>query len=145
MSGIAENGELHYSYVIDRLAAQLQSHISAVEELKKSIALYDAVTTSKKQYKELIIKALENLRELRESIVESVVYLMNAASKARSDEIEDAEALLEYYLEAAYKFERRILEDLNNRIDCKDDINSLDETKALVESALNVIRSYKRV
>ncbi len=138
-------GDGVYSYMIDRLAIQLQSHISLINETEKSIALFDAMKVSVKERKEVIEKALDNLRELRESMKETITYLVKEAEGASPSEIEDLEALLEYYIEAAYKLERRTLEKVDSRIGCSGDLKALDDLKSTVLKALDVIRTFKRV
>jgi len=133
-----------YSYMIDRLAVQLQTHISTLEEIQKSLALYDALRRSKTQ-KNVIENTLQNLRELRQSMLESIRYLMNEASNASVEDLEDAEALLEYFLEAGYKYEHRVLEEIKKRVGHGEELKLLDQMKSLVEEALDKIRSYKRI
>ncbi len=133
-----------YSYMIDRLAVQLQTHISTLDEIQKSLALYDALRSSRTR-KDIIENTLQNLRELRQSMLESIEYLMNEARNASTEDLEDAEALLEYFLEAGYKYEHRVLEEVKKRIGHEEELRSLDQMKGLVEEALDKIRSYKRV
>lgn len=133
-----------YSYMIDRLAAQLQTHISALKDIEKSISLYDALRNPKEQ-KDVIESALQNLRELHQGIAESIKYLVDKAEGATKENLEDAEVLLEYFLEAAYKYEQRILKEVETRIGYKEELIVLNQLKSLVEKALDLLRSHKRV
>jgi len=133
----------YYSYLVDRLAAQLQTHIAAVEELQKAVSFYDA-TRGSQASRERLEKALESLRSLREAIEESIGNLVNKAVHATPDALEDSIVLLEYFIEAAYKAEERALREALGRVDCSNDIEKLKSLRDKVLDTLNSIKALMK-
>lgn len=128
-----------YDYVIDKLAVQLQGHIQALEEVRKYISLYDA-TRGSSASKEALEESLRNLRDLRRGIIENMQYLKANVNAASREALEDAEALIAYYLEAAYKSEVRVLEEVKGKLECDDDLKELSELEKLARSILDALK-----
>jgi sialic acid synthase SpsE len=121
-------GESVASYLIDKLAFILEQHLTLVSEVEASAARLSA---GAREHSELV-KSLENLRSLRESLMQIFSEIQNRAETIPSSYLDDAFALIGYYIEAAAKGEMRALQYASRFVDVKSDI---EEVEALVAKA----------
>jgi len=116
------------SYIIDKLAFILEQHLTLVSEVEANAARLRAGGKARGE----LVKSLENLRSLRESLIQLFDEILNRAESMPSSYLDDAFALIGYYVEAAAKGEMRALQYASRFVDVRPD---LEELEALVAKA----------
>ncbi|MDM7275739.1 MAG: hypothetical protein P3X22_006465 [Thermoprotei archaeon] len=118
----------------DGLAQALHEHLDLLEEAARSIAILRA---SGNIDQEPLKTALERLKANRNKISEQVKAIGEMDVTGREEDvIEDIIALLGYYVEIAYINERRLLLEVKDTLDTREDLESLEKLKGSAELVL---------
>lgn len=118
----------------DGLAQALHEHLDLLEEAARGIAILRA---SGNIDQEPLKTALERLKANRNKISEQVKAIGEMDVTGREEDvIEDLIALLGYYVEIAYINERRLLLEVKDTLDTREDLESLEKLKGSAELVL---------
>jgi hypothetical protein len=126
------------SYLIDKLAFILEQHLTLVSEVEANAARLRAGARERSE----LARSLESLRSLRESLVQIFDEIQNRAETMPSSYLDDAFALIGYYVEAAAKGEMRALQYASKFVDVRSD---MEELEALVAKAKILLSSITRL
>ncbi|MCE4598941.1 MAG: hypothetical protein F7C81_01930 [Desulfurococcales archaeon] len=121
---------------INRLGDALHHQLNLVKDIE-NLAHQAAVNPSRIND---LKRLLANLRDLRERLRNEMNILYRYPINSKELAL-DAETLVLYYIEAAWKTEHRILEMLNRILDTRSDINEVNENKILAEKLINKLRT----
>ncbi|MEB3817091.1 MAG: hypothetical protein LRS46_04040 [Desulfurococcales archaeon] len=122
-------------FVIDKLAFILEQHMTTVRDIETLASKLDAGGRDR----ESLARAIENLRSLRESISQILDVIANNINDAPDSFLDDAFALIGYYVEAGAKSEARALEHAARYMELSGEMKVLDEVVAKARIILSNI------
>ncbi|MEB3851378.1 MAG: hypothetical protein LRS49_02200 [Desulfurococcales archaeon] len=114
-------------YLIQVLAFTMESHLDALAAVEAEVARLDAGQADRSP----LARALERLRELRSALRERFTQLNSYIEEAPTSYLDDAYALVGYYLEAGARGELRALERASRYADVRADEGEVEELVAL--------------
>ena len=130
------------AFVSDRLAMVLVNHLDVIEDLS---ARLDAAEVTGRYSTPEIRRGLESLRALRSRVLEDLRLFSESDYDAGIDSLRDLHALVSYYIEVAYKHEKKALEQaLAGRLDVARDIRELEEAYRLAVAVRERLQSIIR-
>lgn len=120
------SGNSVFEHLINILAFTMESHLEAVAAAEGEVAKLDAGASNLKPLED----ALERLRDVRTAIRERMLELRERLDAAPSGYLDDAYALIGYYIEAGARGEERLLNRASKYVDVSSDIEELEELVA---------------
>jgi len=123
------------SYLIDKLAFILEQHLTLISEVEASAARLRAGARER----DGLVKSLENLRSLREALAQVFNEIQDRVGSMPSSYLDDAFALIGYYVEAAAKGEMRALQYASKFVNVSSDIEELEALMAKARILLSNI------
>ncbi len=128
---MAGNFDILEGYV-ERIAALLHEHMDLVDSIERYVSFMYSLDEVKEAHISALKDQLENLSQLRSSIIESMGRAVEAARGARGEgeeALSDLYALISYYVEAGVAREISVLKKASLFLDMKSHLESSERAR----------------
>ena len=132
-----EDRRLRVAAHVERLAGMLHEHLDLVKNVEALVAY---VRAARGEGVGGLERELENLRSLRESIIQELTNAAEVLKGFEGEEALDLYSLAGYYLEAASLEERRVLESASGFLDVREDLGRLEEARRAARIIVEMLR-----
>jgi hypothetical protein len=120
------NPDVVFEYIINTLAFNMEHHLETLAELEGEVSRLDAGSRNTARLEDLLAR----LRKIRAAIRSRILDIQERLDSAPSSYVDDAYALIGYYVEAGAKGEERALRRASRYLDVAPDLEELEELVA---------------
>ena len=117
---------------VERIAALLHEHMDLVDSIERYVSFMTSLDEVKETHINALRDQLENLSQLRSSIIESMGRAVEAARESRGageEALSDLYALISYYVEAGAVKEMSVLKKASLFLDMKSHIERSERAR----------------
>ena len=129
---------------VERIAALLHEHMDLVDSIERYVSFISSLDEVKETHIKALEGQLDNLSELRSSLIESMEKAVEAARGSREGEaLDDLYALLSYYVEAGAMKEISVLKRASLFLDMKAHIESSERAREEASRIVEVLEGLR--